>query len=347
HGVPGVAFDPKDKVAIAEEIMRQKYEASLESGTPLEGQINQLELRLLWQPHIEKIAQEVRRSMVFYEEQSEGKRIGGIFFIGGGVGLKNFLEAVRALIGMPCEAILPFADLVHHIPAGNTFKDELCATSLFAGAASLSAGVSVSKTARESQVNFLPVELKQREAVAMRRFVFLTIAFVSIIVLLVLTLQAYIMNQRTKARLKQMVVKLEKVRNVSQGLKQLELAQRKINDRDRVINELVKARRDIRRPLSELAAAVSDEILLERCVATGNKLELTGLVVADYEGAQASVLAFRRRLERVPFFANISLSEFDLEEMVPEVERGAGGQLSLTRPRERRFILITDIVEEQ
>jgi Tfp pilus assembly PilM family ATPase len=31
HGIPDVPFDPKDKVAIAEEIMRQKYEAGLKA----------------------------------------------------------------------------------------------------------------------------------------------------------------------------------------------------------------------------------------------------------------------------------------------------------------------------
>src|SRR3989338_7946892 len=47
EGIPLVDFDPKNKVAIADEIMRQKYDPGrVSSGKAHE--INPLELRMLW-----------------------------------------------------------------------------------------------------------------------------------------------------------------------------------------------------------------------------------------------------------------------------------------------------------
>ncbi|MCX5708739.1 MAG: pilus assembly protein PilM, partial [Candidatus Omnitrophica bacterium] len=171
HGIPDIPFEPKDKVAIAEEIMRQKYEASLASPTSSEAQVNLLELRLLWQPHIERIAQELRRSFVFYNERSEGRKIEQVFFTGGGSYIKNLRKILSSHVGGECLEVNPFAQIPHELSIDHKFKEEIASSAIFASAASLAFGIPLKKAAKQVQINFLPVELKQKEALAAKRMI--------------------------------------------------------------------------------------------------------------------------------------------------------------------------------
>ena len=96
HGVPQASLDIKDKVAAAEEVMRQKYAAG---NSSLEAGVNLLELRILWQTHIDRIVQELRRSFIYYKEQSGGRKIEYIYFLGGGSRIKNLVDTVSGSIG--------------------------------------------------------------------------------------------------------------------------------------------------------------------------------------------------------------------------------------------------------
>ena len=88
EGVPQVDFDIKNKVAIVEEIMRQKYEAGKDPSLPGASGINRLELRMLWQTHIERMIQELRRTFIYYKEHSAGGRVECVYFLGGGCLIK-------------------------------------------------------------------------------------------------------------------------------------------------------------------------------------------------------------------------------------------------------------------
>jgi Tfp pilus assembly PilM family ATPase len=99
HGVPKVDFDLSNKVALSEEIMRQKYEATQAAGKKDEFTVNLLELRMHWQPHLERIVQEVRRSLIYYKEQSGGRKVWRIYFAGEGAELLNLLAALEGQLG--------------------------------------------------------------------------------------------------------------------------------------------------------------------------------------------------------------------------------------------------------
>jgi len=99
EGVPQVDFNNKNKVAIVEEIMRQKYEAGRDSSSSGASGINRLELRMLWQTHIERMIQELRRTFIYYKENSEGGRVECVYFLGGGCLIKNLVSMLAGLIG--------------------------------------------------------------------------------------------------------------------------------------------------------------------------------------------------------------------------------------------------------
>jgi type IV pilus assembly protein PilM len=344
HGIPDVAFDPKDKVAIAEEIMRQKYEASLEEPSPQAVQVNLLELRLLWQPHIERIAQELRRSFVFYNERSEGRKIEEIFFIGGGSYIKNLRKILSSYVGGECKEVLPFAQIPNELTIDNKFKEEIVSSAIFASAASLAFGIPLKKGAKEVQINFLPVELKQKAAVASRRMILLIIGFCLIGVFALASVQLFLSNQMVRWNIRAVEKKLSKVKRVSEDLKIMDQYQAKIKLLSQQIDDLIKSRPDFTLPLKDLAKALPEEVVLNSCILTANKIELEASVFADYEEANKFISDFKNRLAKTGYFSNITVPAIDLEAISPELSSGGGQEkLRLTQQKERNFKLSASV----
>jgi len=348
HGVPNIAYDPKDKVAIAEEIMQQKYEASLSAETAAQNQVNQLELRLFWQPHLDRIVQELRRSLVFYREQSEGKKVERFFFLGGGSCLKHFLDVFSPMVSGQCELLKPFAGASVQLPLGHRLHDQIADTPLFANAASLAFGITAPKTAKQVQINFLPIELKQKEAIARRRFISFAAAAGILAAILAADIHLYISNQAVKIQTRKTVEKLEKMKDVSERLKQLEQQQRKIKEQEALVGQIVAARPEMRARLKDVAGAVADRMLFEHVTLEGTKVSVEGVVSGDYEETQEILAGFKKRLAGFTYLSNFVLPEIELEPLTPELAAsGAGERLSLTRSKERKFSISADIVAAQ
>jgi type IV pilus assembly protein PilM len=344
HGIPDIAFDPKDKVAIAEEIMRQKYEASLAEPSSPEAQVNLLELRLLWQPHIERIAQELRRSFVFYNERSEGRKIEQVFFTGGGSYIKNLRKVLSAYVGGECLDVSPFAQIPHELPIDHKFKEEIASSAIFASAASLAFGIPLKKATKEVQINFLPAELKQKEALAAKRMILLISGFCFIGIFVLAAVQMFISNKMLKWDISSIDKKLGKVKRVSENLKVMDKNQGKINQLSQQIDDLIKSRSDFAVPLKDMTKVLPEEIVLSKCVLTANKIELEGSLFADYEEANGKIADFKKKLSKSGVFSNIVVPAITLEEIAPELSSGGSEErLRLTQDKKREFKLSAEL----
>jgi type IV pilus assembly protein PilM len=345
EGVPQVSFDPKNKVAIAEEIMRQKYEASTNGPADEKSQVNLLELRLLWQPHIDRIIQELRRSFVFYKEQPEAMRIEQIYFAGGGSNIKWLVPVLAGFVGGKCSLFLPFKELEHQVPGTNPFKNEIVFSSVFAGAMSLACGIPLPNIAQPMQVNFLPLELKQKEIIAARRLVFLIISAGFIAILSILSIQLALSSYALRKRTKKSENKLSSIKGISDSLKELSRVENAVIQQGSQIEELIKKRPDLRTPLQDLAALIPAEVLLDSCVLTVDKIEINAVVFTDYEEANKIIEQFLANLETVNYFKNINITPLELEEISPQARTdSASAGLRLTQAKPRKFGLSADIV---
>ena len=343
-GVPAVPYELKDKVAIAEEIMRQKYEESLNSQTDKQSKVNLLELRMLWQPHIERITQEFRRSIVFYKEQPGAKEIRQVYFLGGGSNVKNLISILSGLIGVQIQVILAFNQMQSQIPNENKFKDEIISSALFTGSASLALGIPQTKAAKETQVNFLPVELKQKEAVAARRIFFLIVGGCFISVFILLTIQLFFSNVSHRRAIKRLDVKLETSKQLGQGLNKLVQKQNLITRRNSLVEDLIKKRPDFLTPLQKLAGVIPSEILLNECTLLSNKIDIKASIFADYEEADRLIREFKAKLETTKYFRNIEVAPLELELISPKVSSGTYElEVNLTQSQTRDFSLSAEI----
>lgn len=386
-GIVEVDFDLKDKVAAAEEIMRQKYEASLKNqGADQKEEINLLELRLLWQAHIDRIIHELRRSLSYYKEQSEGRRVEYIYFLGGGSQIKNLVSLLMKQVGGQGEAMLPFRNL--NPPQGGPAKDAN-STPIFSNACALTLGLSLKDNGGAAIINFLPWELKKKEALAARRLTILSVKFILAFLFSAISLAAFINNRSVRSAIKKVEADLNEAKGIADTLKNLSQRDKKIKQESAQIQELINRRPDFYLPLMHLARAIPQEVLLTRVSiakasdagypgagqeynrvpaadlgaetapadtipqASGGsnsrgayRIEIKAEVFADYETANLIVEHIRASLEAIAHFKNIQISPLKLEKISPRVTSDTSKALSLTLPMARVFTVTADMMNQ-
>ena len=333
-GVPDVPYDMKNKVALAEEIMRQKYESGIDSSAPAEAQVNLLELRMLWEPHLERIVQELRRSFVFFKEQIEAKqaekiqrKISTIYFLGGGGCLKGFVTALGKMIGVTCEPYLIFkGEQAAGLPPD-------AATSPFFTSAAVIAACVQPERLRKPAINFLPYELKRKEVLAVRRLTILICGLSLCALFCAFGAQLLFSNSSLRSKIKETSKKIKKVKVDGASFDELAKSEKTVLGKNALIDVLRAKNFDLLPAVYDISLAVPAQITLQEMMLTPLELQFKGSLSADYETAAAIVGSFKKKLEALPYLSKVIFSQLSLEEMNP----GPGTEPVLTKPINREF----------
>ncbi|MDD5729543.1 MAG: pilus assembly protein PilM [Candidatus Omnitrophica bacterium] len=341
QGIPQVAFDAKNKVAIAEEIMRQKYEENQVNGSTASPAVNALELRMLWQPHLDRITQELRRSLVFYKEQSEGRRIEQIYFLGGVSQIKNFIATATTQIGGQCRLVFPFTDT--RISKENGTEDEIINTPIFANAASLALSLEQGKAKEQALVNFLPLELRRKEMVARRRLILMLSGVVAISICSLLLLKVFIDNMILSGKIKRDNFQLSRMKLDSGRLEDLKREEDLVSRKGSQIEGLEKDRSEFLELLKELTKLSPEEITFTSVVLSSTKIKIQAEVFADYEEGEAIIAEFQHSLGKIKRLNNIVVTPLKLEKIEALGEQTEGGQMRLTQPKARKFSVTAEV----
>jgi type IV pilus assembly protein PilM len=337
-GIPEVSFNLKDKVAVAEEIMRQKYEAGLKAQeTGIEEEINLLELRMLWQAHIERILHEFRRSLSYYKEQSGGRQVEFIDFSGGGCHVQNLVKILTEQIGGKCRSVLPLEGMQARGQGDNR-------GAIFTGAVSLA--LSVAQKGRTTEmVNFLPADLRKKELAAKRRIVILLTVICMIAAFGLLSLQLFLSNVLLRKNIKGIEFELGRINRVSTRLKDLSQREKAFGQRLAQTSNLIQKNQLVLNPLSEMPRVIPPEVYLTGLKIAEGKLEMKARVYADYEKAVSIVEAFQQKLAAFGFLSNVQAEPFKIDRIFPQLSEG-GEEVILDRPRERDFTITADMAAQ-
>lgn len=382
-GIPDVEFDPKNRVAIAEEVMRQKYETSQKGVEPEE--VCLLELRMFLEPFIERVVQEIRRTFIYFKERYETRQIEEIFFLGGGSLIGNLVP----LVG---KRISPFPSVIDPVAFGGlTLKDPErdIAKSLFTGAI----GLALSTTQKaDTLINFVPIELRKKEEIAIKRSLFVGISILMICGLLLLWLNFFILTLGAKSSLSRINFELDRLRDVSEKEEGLKAEIAAIDKRRSGVDELAIQKADTVSILKDLVevkgsskkmfftdllihvpdATIAKEVSKEETASFFQKLfskrtsteraqaalkllegeplfemQLKMKVFSDFEGTYRLIEEFNRKLYKKGRFTSIKTEppEDELEVIVPEV---TGMKVELTGQRWREFTVTADLdIEKQ
>ena len=359
YGIPQTTFDITNKVLIAEEIMRQKYEV-VNAATEEKVKANLLEMGMLWQAHIDRIVNELRRSFIYYKEQSGGRRIGYIYFLGGGSQIKNLVNILSASIGGQCKIMLPFEGIEI---IKKRYRDAASSTPVFTNALSLAVSISLDEYKRKL-INFLPIELKKRGSAAVRRLVLFIMGIGLFIGFSLALVNMLIGGHLLKASIKEAEFGLKRVKKIADKLKSLSDQETETERISSQIEKIIKQRQDFSYPLKELSRIIPREILLTHLsisksdgqmgedisqagsagAVSGGKyrLKIEAEIFADYEKTIKIIDQFCGKLEAVHHFSNITSAPLKLEEISPR-EKGTLEGSPLTEERLRDFTLTAEV----
>ncbi len=340
NGIPDTGFDFKDKVAVAEEIMRQKYESGEYDKESEKQEINLLELRVLWQPHIERIIQELRKTLIYYKEQSKSGRIEQIYFLGGGSQIKNLTPILINNVGAGSKLILPFSGV--RIPKEKEIKNEALVTPIYTGAVSLALALPLVKPGRSAVINFLPKEIHQKETYRKRKLVSLIAGSGLILIMAIISANVFLNKMTNKNNIESVEENLTALKDVAQQLKDMEQKSGMLSQRIAETDKIARENSGYLGFLERLIVNVPSQILLSGFDLLGNTLKIEAQVFADYEDAIRIIMEFRKNLEALGSLNNINITSLELEKISPQSKENAAGgniDLRLTRPQARKFSL--------
>jgi len=82
----------------------------------LTPEISSLQIAPLMRPILERLANEIRRSMDYYREESRGKRVTKVVLLGGNAELKGLPEFLNSALGLTVEICRPLKNLEMDMP---------------------------------------------------------------------------------------------------------------------------------------------------------------------------------------------------------------------------------------
>jgi Tfp pilus assembly PilM family ATPase len=339
YGVPKVDFDLSDKVALAEEIMRQKYEA-MTPEAPLEAAVNMLELRMQWQPHIERIVQELRRTFSYYKEQSSGIKVENIYFLGGGCGIKNLVQSLAQDLRGTVLALAPFRDI--HVPAD---ADQSLIHPIYANAVALAVGASQVQLKKQQILNFLPQDIKMRESARVWQWA-LTISVIVINLLFGAgILNLALTNGQIRRSLKQEQFDLKHAQSVIDKSKTVSSLDSMLNQQDTRAKEIRNQLINFLPWIKALAKAGRDPVVFDRLVLTEKIMELDAHIERDYEAVEDAQLKFMKKLGETGNWFNITFVPLVLKN-IPSDTISENDNPDLIYPRVRRFSVKAEAIRK-
>ena len=356
NGIPNIPFDSKNRVAVAEEIMRQKYEAGREGRTT--DEVNQLELRMLMEQFLERIIQEIRRTFIYFKERHGTREIEKIFFLGGGALINNLVNLVGIQIS-PHPEIINISKITNVSLKDNTYKDKLI---LFSGAMALA--LSATLKAKET-VNFLPFEFKKKREIILKRFVLSVSCIVIICSFFLGWINLWLISASREKLLKEVNFEIERFRKKQTKTKNIVRMIESIKNREKIVESLIKKKKNFLPILRLLAVKETNQmvfsylhigksednkkgasmgegngIMSERgsfsTEASGYAVKLEVDVLGDYEKSCDIMENFISDLKKSFYFKSVSLTIPDFGVVVPIISED---KVVLTKVKWRKFIV--------
>jgi len=356
EGVPEIDIDLKDKVKVAEEIMRQKYEASLKGDATTQG-VNLIELRMLWDAEIERLVNEIRRSLIYYNEQTHGSRVDNVFIFGGGAQIKNLVPILKKFFS-GIEALDPLGYMEMNLKAESKKVFEESRLS-FSAAASLALSVPLVQRKKEA-IDFLPEDIKKQKVVFQRQ---LSIIFVSIVIFsltFLSWLKVYMDNNILSGSIQKLDFEAQKSQGVISMLKSSEEQKQEIDVRLKEAQTIASKRIDVKGALSELRRILPREVTLRSLKigmgdepgsglpgARGKKAKalrvyhvaIDAFCTADYENGLKIADSLTQALSDSEHFTNVQLTFAPIEAIKPVISQD---KVALTSVQVRNFSLSAD-----
>jgi Tfp pilus assembly protein PilN len=313
---------------------------------------------MLWDAEIERLTNEIRRSLIYYNEQTHGSRVDNVFIMGGGAQIKGMASILKkSFSGL--DVLKPFSYLDVNIKSknGNYFNENQL---LFAAAASLALSIPLVQRKKEV-IDFLPEEIRKQKVVFQRQLSIIFAAIVIFSVAFLAWLKVYMDNNILSGGISKLDFEAKKSQEVIDALKEQQSQKQEIDDRLQEAQLITKKRVDMQAALSELRRLLPREVTLksfkmDATSASGSRqpdargrrpkvvrayhVAIEAFCMADYEHGLAFADSLMQALNASSNFTNAQLVFAPIEAIKPVI---SNEEVALTVAQRRNFTLSADV----
>ncbi|MDD5131832.1 MAG: type IV pilus assembly protein PilM [bacterium] len=140
----------------------------------LTPEISSLQIAPLMRPILERLANEIRRSLDYYREESRGKRVSKVVLLGGNAELKGLQEFLNSALGLTVEICHPLRNLELEMPEERKKELDQLSPRL-----AIAMGASLQGT---KGINLLPQEIKEQATKTARSAMAAVIGFLIVFI---------------------------------------------------------------------------------------------------------------------------------------------------------------------
>lgn len=292
--------------------------ARLEAGGPAKEEIykekvSSSQVFFVLRPHLERLAEEIRRSRSYYETQLGGGKIQALFLAGKASAIPNLAAFVKSELSLAVENI-------SLLPTAITVADGVRSVDLGAHYAALGTSIDF-----KGSINVLPCEFRSDAIETVQKVSLRWVAFLSLLLLAVFFFFARVEVGNYQKRLSNEQLLLHMLSQVND-----------VKTKNDELRAFISTTRGAEPPfgtLLKMLSSVSSERLFltkldfDAAAKTG---DVTGFIKADNQNPDVLLAEFIRRLENSDFFADADI--VSVERKKQEGEERAYFVLKVTLP---------------
>ncbi len=196
----------------------------------LTPEINSNQIVPLVRPVMERLANEIRRSLDYYREESRGRRVAKVVLLGGNAELKGLREFLQGALGMDVEVSQPLKNIQMDLPEER--QKELAELS-----PRLSIAVGAALTGTKG-INLLPQELKEQASKTARSAMTAIISFLIVFIFGMVYISLYMQIRTYQKIVSSNQTALDDIKQQVSQAYELQQLKEKMTTRQNLINLL-------------------------------------------------------------------------------------------------------------
>ena len=271
-----------------------------EQGVPLS------EISVMMRPVLERLLNEIQRSLEYFKEKFSLRRIDRIYLSGGTARLKNLSRYLSQNLGVETQVFDPS---VH-------FQSEVVGelSPQLAGALGLALD-------QGKELNLLPEELKRIPRLRLRRRILAYAALMVLLLLAILTVLGFLQSYNLTRQLRRLKAEYERVTPIRERYLNLKRQVQYLKKKKQIYSSQIRSSSDACLVLKALSHLVPKEIVLtsltfsKKSFSSGKKkvegklLRLNGIVLGEEEARGVILAEFMMGLEKSGYFSSVALTQ--------------------------------------
>ena len=296
------------------------------------------DVRVAFEPVLDRLTLEIRRTAAFYKEQSRGGRVQRFYFIGGGAGIPRLVGYLNRSIGGDCVVFDPLSQMPTEAAA--SLDPKIAETGVVWAGAWAAAWQTKAVISGAPVIDFIPQEIRKKRVWLLYRSAVALGGMAVLALLVFLCLRVYWDIGRVQNTKRALERQLTANRNIISEIERLKQEKQLLSEKSKWMRMLESRRIPAAALLGLIAQAIPENVVmksisLKEAGDEGYTMSLEASCECDYEQSVAAASALEQEVEHLPGVVGVTVKKPVLEEVLPQLDDE--GRLRLTTRKTREF----------